>query len=53
VATPQAHPRQRAGAVHHARIVGHERQAHGLRAGGNDAVLEGNGWSHFSQNNCA
>jgi hypothetical protein len=33
--------RQRAGAVDHARVVGHEGQAHGLAAGGDDGVLEG------------
>jgi hypothetical protein len=32
--------RQRAGGVHHARVVGHEGQAHGLRAGGDDGALE-------------
>ena len=29
--------RQGAGAIHHAGVVGHEGQAHGLRACGNDA----------------
>ena len=32
--------RQRAGGIHHARIVGHEGQAHGLAAGGDDGALE-------------
>ncbi len=33
--------RQRAGGVDHARVIGHEGQAHGLAAGGDDGVLEG------------
>lgn len=31
---------QRAGGVHHARVLGHEGQVHGLAAGGNDGALE-------------
>jgi hypothetical protein len=32
--------RQRAGGIDHARVVGHEGQAHGLAAGGDDGLLE-------------
>ena len=39
-----AFERQCAGGVHHAGVVGHEGQVHGLAAGGDDAALEAHGF---------